>query len=203
MVIRPVGESALIVDLDSLDAVLELHAALARPPHAVTDVVPAAKTVLVAFDAAATTADAVERWVRGAAATPPPDPADAPSVRVPIRYDGADVASAATAAECSPEALVAEHLAADWRVAFTGFAPGFGYLVAADWPHRIPRLASPRTRVPAGAVGLADGFCGAYPRSTPGGWQLIGTTDVVLFDPAREHPALLAPGARVRFEAAR
>jgi biotin-dependent carboxylase-like uncharacterized protein len=88
-------------------------------------------------------------------------------------------------------------------VAFTGFAPGFGYLVSPDWPYDVPRLASPRTRVPAGAVGLAAGFTGAYPRETPGGWRLIGTTDASLFDPDAASPALLAPGTRVRFRPVR
>ena len=103
----------------------------------------------------------------------------------------------------SPEALVAQHAAARWSVAFTGFAPGFGYLVSADWPYDVPRLEAPRTRVPEGAVGLAAGFTGAYPRETPGGWRLIGTTRAQLFDPDAASPALLAPGARVRFRPVR
>ncbi len=88
-------------------------------------------------------------------------------------------------------------------MAFTGFAPGFGYLVSPDWPHDVPRLDSPRTRVPAGAIGLAAGFTGAYPRETPGGWRLIGATSARLFDPDAASPALLAPGARVAFRPVR
>ena len=87
-------------------------------------------------------------------------------------------------------------------MAFTGFAPGFGYLIGGAWPFDVPRLESPRARVPAGAVGLAAGYTGAYPRETPGGWRLIGTTSATLFDAAAAAPALLPPGARVRFREA-
>ncbi|MGO7983573.1 carboxyltransferase domain-containing protein, partial [Rhizobium johnstonii] len=80
----------------------------------------------------------------------------------------------ARATGVSSEALSARQAAATWTVAFTGFAPGFGYLVSSEWPYRVPRLDTPRTRVPAGSVGLAGEFTGAYPRETPGGWQLIG-----------------------------
>ncbi len=99
----------------------------------------------------------------------------------------------------SADELVRRHASADWTVAFTGFAPGFGYLVSPDWTFDVPRLVTPRTRVPRGSVGLAAGFTGAYPRDTPGGWRLIATTDAALFDPDTASPALLAPGTRVRF----
>ena len=102
----------------------------------------------------------------------------------------------------SADELVRRHAAAEWTVAFTGFAPGFGYLVSPDWPFEVPRLPSPRTRVPRGAVGLAGEFTGAYPRETPGGWRLIGTTAASLFDADATPPALLAPGTRVRFRPA-
>ncbi len=116
-----------------------------------------------------------------------------------VVYDGPDLADTAALLGVSPEALVAQHAAARWSVAFTGFAPGFGYLTSADWPYDVPRLEVPRTRVPEGSVGLAAGFTGAYPRETPGGWQLIGTTRAQLFDPDAASPALLSPGGRVRF----
>ncbi|WP_258567030.1 allophanate hydrolase subunit 1 [Microbacterium sp. Se5.02b] len=92
------------------------------------------------------------------------------------------------------------HLAADWRVAFSGFAPGFGYVVSSDPLFDVPRRASPRTRVPAGSVALAGQFTGVYPRESPGGWQLIGRTDAVMWDIDRTPPALLSPGTTVRFE---
>jgi KipI family sensor histidine kinase inhibitor len=99
----------------------------------------------------------------------------------------------------SPEDVVAAHTGQTWRVAFAGFAPGFGYLVGEDDRLHVPRRDEARTRVPAGAVALAGEYAGVYPRTSPGGWQLIGRTDLVLFDPDRDPPALLRPGTRVRF----
>ena len=124
------------------------------------------------------------------------------SIELEVVYDGADLADTAALLGMSPDELVRRHTSAEWSVAFTGFAPGFGYLISPDWTFDVPRLAIPRTRVPRGSVGLAAGFTGAYPRDTPGGWRLIGTTDAPLFDPDAASPALLAPGARVRFRAA-
>lgn len=97
--------------------------------------------------------------------------------------------------------MVRIHTAAEFRVAFCGFAPGFGYLTGLGERYAVPRRATPRTAVPAGSVGLAGPYTGVYPRSSPGGWQLIGTTDSVLWDATREPAALLSPGTRVRFAA--
>ena len=91
--------------------------------------------------------------------------------------------------------------AAPMRVGFSGFVPGFAYLVGGDERLHVPRRAEPRTRVSAGSVGLAGEFSGIYPRETPGGWQLIGRTDAVLWDVERDPPALLTPGTRVQFRA--
>jgi KipI family sensor histidine kinase inhibitor len=99
----------------------------------------------------------------------------------------------------SEEDVVGLHTSAVYTVAFTGFAPGFGYLTGLPTALRQPRLDSPRTRVPAGAVGVAGEFTGVYPRESPGGWRLLGQTSATLFDPATDPPALLAPGDRVRF----
>ncbi|WEK13538.1 MAG: 5-oxoprolinase/urea amidolyase family protein [Candidatus Microbacterium phytovorans] len=200
--LHPFGEAAVLAEVGSLEAVLDLHRRLtaSRPPG-VVDVVPAARTVLVRVDPRVLMVGAARAWIsaaaeaeRGTDAVAPP-----PEVEVPIRYDGADLAGVAAAIGLAPEQLAARHADALWNVAFTGFAPGFGYLVSEDWPFDVPRLATPRTRVPAGAVGLAAEFSGAYPRETPGGWQLIGTTSATLFDPDAAQPALLSPGARVRF----
>jgi KipI family sensor histidine kinase inhibitor len=98
--------------------------------------------------------------------------------------------------------VVELHSGTEYEVAFCGFAPGFGYLVGLPEPLRQPRLDSPRTKVPAGSVGIAGEFTAAYPRATPGGWRLLGHTDVTLFDARRDEPALLEPGDRVRFEVA-
>ncbi|MFC2538466.1 MAG: 5-oxoprolinase/urea amidolyase family protein, partial [Lautropia mirabilis] len=120
-------------------------------------------------------------------------------VRIPVRYDGEDLAEMADYLGLSVEELVRRHAASVWQVAFTGFAPGFAYLSGGDPVFNVPRRASPRTRIPAGSVGLAGTFSAVYPRATPGGWQLIGTTDVPMWDLARTPPALLQPGQRVQF----
>ena len=198
--ILPFGDRGLLAEVASLDEAVALHAALAvSRPRGVIGLVPAARTVLVEIDPDALSLAAARRWIAGARGGEDAAAPDPPIVELPIAYDGPDLADLAAALDIAPDELVAQHTATVWTVAFTGFAPGFGYLVSADWPYDVPRRASPRTRVPAGAVGLAGEFTGAYPRETPGGWQLIGTTGAVLFDPTRAVPGLLAPGSRVRF----
>ncbi len=200
--VRPFGDRALLAEVDDLGAVLDLSARLSvARPAGVVDVVPAARSVLVTVDPAVLTLAAARAWVMGSAAGASPAAGDSAStlVELPTVYAGDDLADVAALLGCSTEEVVRRHSTAEWTVAFTGFAPGFGYLVSPDWPHLVPRRASPRTRVPAGAVALAGEFTGAYPRDTPGGWQLIGTTSAPLFDPAAEPPALLQPGAQVRF----
>lgn len=125
------------------------------------------------------------------------EPASGAVVEVPVVYDGADLAEVADAWEISEAELITRHTATEFRVAFTGFAPGFPYLVGGD--RDVARHTTPRALVPAGAVGLAGRYCGIYPRPSPGGWQLIGTTQCTLFDTDRDPPALLPPGTRVRF----
>jgi KipI family sensor histidine kinase inhibitor len=200
VVILPFGDRALLVEVASLDEVLALHARLAATrPAGVLDLVPAARTILVRVDPRALPLAAARAWIEGTDAAASINTATAADVDVPTLYDGADLAETASLLGVSVEALVAAHSAAAWTVAFTGFAPGFGYLVSPDWRFDVPRLASPRTRVPAGAVGVAGEFSGAYPRETPGGWRLLGTTAARLFDPDRARAALLHPGDRVRF----
>lgn len=200
MTLLPMGERALLAEVADLAAVLALHAALdADVLDGVDDLVPAARTVLVVFDPARVSSETIGFWVLRAAGRAPDAIAPGPLVEVPVRYDGADLDSTAELLGIPVPDLMARHAGVEWTVAFTGFAPGFAYLVSADWSFDVPRLAEPRTRVPAGAVGLAGGFSGAYPRETPGGWRLIGTTDAVLFDPDAADPVLLPPRARVRF----
>jgi KipI family sensor histidine kinase inhibitor len=122
-----------------------------------------------------------------------------PLVEVPVVFDGPDLEEVAGLTGRTPAALVDELLATELAVAFGGFAPGFAYLSGLPGHLHVPRRATPRTRVPAGAVALAGPFAGIYPTASPGGWQLVGRTDAVLFDVGREPPALLRPGARVRF----
>jgi KipI family sensor histidine kinase inhibitor len=170
-----------------------------QAPPGVVDVVPAAETVLVSCDAAASLAAVIERChavtVKGSGAR------GDTLVEVPTRYDGADLADVAAAVGLDVDEVVRLHVEGDYRVTFCGFAPGFGYLTGLDPRLHLPRRATPRTAVPAGSVAIADRFAAVYPRASPGGWHLLGTTDIVLFDPDRTPPALLAPGARVRFVA--
>jgi KipI family sensor histidine kinase inhibitor len=200
----PSGDAAILVECDSLEEVLALHDALAadRRPG-VVELVPAARTILIGVDPGVMPLESAATWVRRtpAEAGSRAAGAAAPPITIPVAYDGDDLATTATLLSVSAEALVARHAAIEWRVAFVGFAPGFGYLVSDDWPFEVPRLDAPRTRVPAGAVALAGAFGGVYPRQSPGGWRLIGRTDAVLWDPDADPPALLVPGRRVRFEA--
>jgi KipI family sensor histidine kinase inhibitor len=202
--VLPVGERAFLLEAGSLDEVLAVHAALeAARPDGVVDLVPAARTVLVRVDPRVLPVSAARAWAVGVAADAEEGVATGGgTVELEVAYDGADLAETADLLGVRAAELVRRHTGASWTVAFTGFAPGFGYLVSPDWPFDVPRLASPRTRVPAGAVALAGEFSGAYPRDTPGGWRLIGTTDARLFDPDAASPALLAPGTRVRFREA-
>lgn len=196
----PMGERAVLAEVADLGEVLTLHAALAADvPDGIEDLVPAARTVLVVFDPRRIAAAAVRAWIVSCAHRTPDATTPGPLVEVPVRYDGADLQSTAEILGIPAPDLVARHAGVEWTVAFTGFAPGFAYLVSPEWPFDVPRLSQPRTRVPAGAVGLAGVFSGAYPRETPGGWRLIGTTDAVLFDPDATTPVLLPPRARVRF----
>jgi allophanate hydrolase subunit 1 len=127
--------------------------------------------------------------------------ADAPPIVLRVRYDGDDLAAVAEQTGLDPDDVVALHSGATYRVAFLGFAPGFGYLTGLPEQLRLPRRSVPRVRVPAGAVAIADRYSAVYPRSSPGGWHLLGTCREWLFDVARQPPARLAPGATVRFEA--
>jgi KipI family sensor histidine kinase inhibitor len=199
MRLLPSGSTALLVELDELDDVLALYAALAdEPPEGVVDVVPAARTVLVVTDPARTTLTAVADAVRRT--TPRPSgQRTGEAIELPVHYDGADLDELAEQLDLSSGELVQRHTGAEWTVAFCGFAPGFGYLTQPGAAWDVPRRATPRTKVPAGSVALAGEFSGVYPRESPGGWQLIGRTDVAVFDLAREPAALLRPGTRVRF----
>ena len=199
----PYGDAAVLVEVADLDAALALHADLRdRPPAGAVDVVPAERTVLVRVDPSVTTVDTLEADLAGR--TPRSrGVADGPVLTVPVTYDGADVADVAGDLGWSVDQLVAAHQRLTWRVAFVGFAPGFGYLVPdADWPE-VPRRADPRTSVPAGSVAVAGRYAGVYPSASPGGWRLLGRTDLAVWDLARDPAALLTPGTRVRFEEAR
>lgn len=121
--------------------------------------------------------------------------------RIPVRYDGPDLAEAAQACGLSREEFIALHAGTPYRVHMLGFQPGFAYMAELPPSIRLPRRAEPRVRVPAGSVAVADAMTAIYPWDSPGGWHLIGFTDLVLFDQNKEPPALFAPGDTVIFEA--
>ncbi|MFF8833095.1 allophanate hydrolase subunit 1 [Streptomyces sp. NPDC015131] len=198
----PVGDRGLLVELGSGEETEAFHAEVLRRRAAgalpaVTEVVPAARTVL--FDGVedpGALAALVAAWEVG-----PLHARVDPAVEIPVRYDGPDLAEVAARWGMTPGEAARTHAGVEFRVAFCGFAPGFGYLTGLPPALHVPRRDTPRTAVPAGAVAVAGPYTGVYPRTSPGGWQLIGTTDAVLWDPAREPAALLAPGTRVRFVA--
>lgn len=197
----PVGPRTLLVELPDLDATLALFDALAADPlPQVTEVVPAARTLLVRT-APGQAADGVLAAAIAAVAPLAPGRAanGAEAIEIPVVYGGEDLAEVAAHLGMTVAEVIRAHAAAVWQVAFTGFAPGFAYMTCEDERFDLPRRITPRPRVPAGAVALASRFCGIYPKASPGGWQLIGTTPMPMWDPGRDPPALLHPGGRVRF----
>jgi KipI family sensor histidine kinase inhibitor len=201
MRLRPVGDCAVLAEVGDLATVHRLAAAVrAAVLPGVLDVVPGYRTVLVTVEAPddlPAVRDAVP-----ALDLPPADAVLGRLVELPVVYDGEDLPEVCRLTGLDAGEVVRRHTAPDYVVAFLGFTPGFPYLVGLDPALHVPRRATPRTAVRAGAVGLAGDQTGVYPRRTPGGWQLLGRTDVVLFDPVREPAALLAPGDRLRFTAA-
>jgi KipI family sensor histidine kinase inhibitor len=203
----PAGPFALLAEVADVDAAQSLYAAMVSWRKTdlteLVELVPAARTVLAVAspdDAGrqclSRLATRLAEWtpVAGTSAV-----AAGPVTVLPIRYDGPDLAAVATEVGLTVDELARQHARAGYRVAFCGFAPGFAYLTGLPAQLHVPRLDEPRTRVPAGAVGLAGEFCGVYPRESPGGWRLIGSTDAPLWDAGREPAALLAPGTTVRF----
>lgn len=199
------GERAILVRLADQAAVHALATGLrgAMEVGRLVDVVPGDGTVLVQFDGT----DAGEAAARAAidAAVASPAPRTAPRRHVvPVHYGGPagpDLEEAAALAGLAPDALVALHTDRDHPVLFLGFAPGFPYLGGLAPELVLPRLARPRTATPPGSVAIAEAYTGIYPAGLPGGWRVIGHTDVPMFDPAADPPTTLAPGDLVRFEA--
>lgn len=195
----PCGATAFLVELDDLDAVLSLDAAVRElGDEAIVDVIPAARTLLVTVTDPAQLGRVRER-VAAASSAPVAGGRPPAEVVLDVAYDGPDLAEVARLTGLTPDEVVAAHTGTDWRVAFGGFAPGFAYLTGGDPRLRVPRRPEPRTRVPAGSVALAGPYSAVYPRSSPGGWQLIGRTATPLFDLDRDPPALLRAGMSVRF----
>ena len=196
--VLPYGDRALLVELPDLAAVAAVREALERSPlPGQRELVPAARTVLVVLDRPPVRTDAAV--LHGIPLDAGTGPAPGRQVDLPVVFDGPDLAEVAELTARSVPALIGALTSTELTVAFGGFAPGFAYLTGLPPDLHVPRRSTPRTRVPAGSVGLAGPFAGAYPRASPGGWQLVGRTDAVLFDVDREPPALLVPGVRVRF----
>ena len=195
----PVNLDAVLVELDDLQQTLALLASLQADPIAgVDEIVPAARTLLVNFrPAAISRARLIERIGGRGLDARVEQPGE--RIEIPVSYDGEDLEEVARLLGISVAEVVRRHTDGDYMVAFTGFAPGFAYLTGGHPSFNVPRHATPRTRIPAGAVGLAGRFSGVYPQASPGGWQIIGITATPMWDLSRERPALLQPGQRVRF----
>lgn len=194
--LRRVGERGLLVCLESNAAAQRLaRHARARLGPQLQEIVPGHETVLLVGHRAPPDAAALDGWERvtdaGGAAPQ--------TLEIAVSYDGEDLDAVAAGCGCSVEEVVRRHLDARYTVAFLGFAPGFAYLIGGDARLRPGRLDSPRERVPAGAVALAGEYSAVYPRASPGGWRLIGHTDLAMFDAERDPPALATPGREVRF----
>ena len=193
MKLLPCGDRAVLLDCGSLEEATGWFAALAD-----LDPVLGAQTVLLRGNPAE-----LRAALAGREPEPPAAAIEADEVVITVTYDGPDLAEVSALTGLDEEEVVAAHTETAWTVGFCGFAPGFAYLTGGDPRLHVPRRATPRANVPAGSVGLAGDFSAVYPRSSPGGWQLIGRTDADLFDVDRNPPALLQPGMWVRFEARR
>jgi KipI family sensor histidine kinase inhibitor len=198
MRVRAVGADALLLEVDDPAAwFAELSRRREAGELAILDIVPGARTVLLdGLADPAGTAQAVRTW-----RVPPSAAAGGTVAEIPVTFDGPDLADVAKL-WVVPTAQVVHRLEQTrFHVAFCGFAPGFAYLAGLPEDMAVPRLETPRPKVAAGSVGLADTYAGIYPSASPGGWRLVGRTDVTLFDPARTPPALLSPGTWVRLVA--
>ncbi|WP_018217868.1 5-oxoprolinase subunit B family protein [Salinispora vitiensis] len=208
MRIRPVGAHALLLDCSDANQVEAWRAELWRRRERgdldVVEIIPAARTVLLdGLTDPAHTAALLGTW-DPSPGTAGPSPGTGGTdigtdvVEVPVRYDGADLPTVAGHWDVAVPTVVRRLIDTEFRVAFCGFAPGFAYLTGLPVGLAVPRLPTPRPRVPAGSVALAGPYAGIYPTASPGGWLLVGHTDLPLFDVHADPPARLTPGTRVR-----
>lgn len=210
--IQPVGETALLFAFDeglSPSINLRVHALDSRmkenPCQGVKEWVPAFSSILVVFDPLIVQISEVQSWLLDCLGRSSDEGVgETKEVIIPVVYggrSGPDLAFVAEFHHLSPEEVVRRHTAQVYRVGMMGFTPGFTYLLGLDPSLATPRLKSPRTLVPAGSVGIAGGQTGIYPLESPGGWQLIGRTEMALFDPDQPPYFLLSPGDEVQFQA--
>lgn len=192
--VRPAGDQGALIELPDNGAALRLAGLLREERSDLLDVVIGHTTVLVTWAGEKPDLDDAVKRALVAEAGPA-----GRLVEIPVVYDGPDLDEVARLTGLSPEEVIARHTGAEHVAAFIGFQPGFAYLTGGDTLLHVPRRDVPRTRVPGGTVAIAGPYSGVYPRESPGGWRLLGSTTALMFDPAREPPALLAPGDRVRF----
>jgi KipI family sensor histidine kinase inhibitor len=199
--VRAAGAAAVLATFDSLAEVVAFRAGLADdPPAEVTEVVSGARTLLFRFDPAVTDAGRVRSLLSEVRPSRPADDGQQRTpVVVPVTYDGADLDAVTALTGMSRDDLVAWHTGQVWTSAFCGFAPGFSYMTGTAPSLDLPRRDTSRTAVPSGAVALAGEFSAVYPRTSPGGWQLIGRTEVPMWSLERTPPALAPAGVRLRF----
>jgi inhibitor of KinA len=204
--IVPAGDQALLITIGSaidpelLAQVLALDQALQeRRPRGLLGTVPAYASLLCRFDAGLTDAARMEISVRQLEGQVEPSIPSGPIVDVPTRYDGPDLADVALNTNLAPAAVIDAHSNREYLVYCVGFAPGFTYCGSVPDELAVPRLALPRLRVPAGSVGIAGRQTGIYAVESPGGWNLIGRTEMRLFDPATDPPVRFKAGDRLRF----
>lgn len=196
--VLPMGRSAVLVEVDGDPAAFAagVRRRCDAQGRAIVDVVPAARTVLITCG----TRDELDALVDDLdAVVPVVERQEGSAVEIPVRYDGDDLAEIARRTGLGVDEVVALHHGASYRAAFCGFAPGFAYLDGLPEPLHLARRDTPRTSVPAGSVAIAVGQSAVYPRSSPGGWHLIGRTELAMFDPERRPPAFVTPGTTVRF----
>ncbi len=206
---QPLGDSALTIAFGtekSAELLKRVHAAAFAVSAAalpeIEDVVTAYLSLAVFYDSGKTSYGEVAAKVLGVcdrASIAGPAPEAARTHEISVTYDGQDLEDVATTLGLSTEDIIARHLARTYSVDLIGFVPGWAYLSELDPALHLPRRTQPRPRVPAGSVAIAGAQTGVYPLVTPGGWHIIGHTDAVMFDPARNPPAILRPGDRVRF----
>lgn len=206
MKLRPYGDTGVLIEADAgadpvaLCRAVQARAVQARALPGMVAVIPGARTVLVEYDPRLMSFDALAAELTELDVLAEPATGGA-EVTIEVRYDGPDLIAVADEVGCSVPDLIRRHSSARYRVAFCGFAPGFAYLRGLDPALHVPRLAEPRTAVPAGSVAIAGEFTAVYPRRSPGGWRLLGTSSAQLWQLDHDPPALLTPGTAVRFVA--
>ncbi|KAE8382423.1 allophanate hydrolase subunit 2-domain-containing protein [Aspergillus bertholletiae] len=195
----PMNLTTILVELPGLPETLALLFSLqSKPVIGIREMIPAARTLLIHFDPESVSAEALATEIRQRDLSTI-NPQSNCQIEIPVRYDGEDLENIAKITGFSVEEVIRRHKESQYTVAFCGFAPGFSYLNGGDPALFVPRHQAPRTRIPAGSVAMAGAFSGIYPHSSPGGWQLVGTTSAKMWDTNRTPSALLQPGYQVKF----